>query len=431
VRVPYPPFIRLPIQFSDKGPICSPSLLLRLARQRFAHDVRGVVHLQSCYRRRLARKELKQLKIEARSTTKLKEISGKLENKVVELTQSLQKRDGDKKKLQARINELEELQQAWTGRHEEAATKVRELQDELQKPTVPRALFEELQQAKASMDARLGDALKAVADKETALAALEAEIGRHTQTLADRQAMLDAATAKAAEDAAAIDGLRTELAGVRESLNRANTLAALSRNAGGGASSNGPISSPNSQALRTLDNGAVDHFNGLNGLPAPPAPAHKAHGRRHSGPQAADSGRQRDSADQLMVDARKAQASQNRAISVAAFAPDAVSHLKDANGLPMVFDSPEEQIMQMLLDAERLDEDVLGGLIRTLKIPVPSLQALPTHKEVVFPAHLIALVSNEMWKYGLIPEAERFLANVMQEIQKHLLVRPTRVTISG
>lgn len=356
----------------------------------------------------MARKQLKVLRVEAKSATKLKEISYKLENKVVELTQTIQNRDADKKRLQARITELEEQQVTWTGKHEEATAKVRDLQDELQKPTVPRDHFDELQATKASTDARLGDLLKTVQEKEAAIATLEADVARHTSSLEEKQTQLDAAANKSAEDASTISSLQTELASVRESLNRANTLATLSRTAAPAPSS------PNMQALRAMENGVSDS-------PAHPLPA-KSHGRRHSGPQIADVGRQRDSADQLMVDARRAQASQNRAISVAAFAPDSVSHLKDSNGLPMVFDSPEEQIMQMLQDAERLDEDVLGGLIRNLKIPVPSLQSLPTHKEVVFPAHLIALVSNEMWKYGLIPEAERFLANVMQEIQKHLLV---------
>jgi myosin-5 len=73
-------------------------------------------------------------------------------------------------------------------------------------------------------------------------------------------------------------------------------------------------------------------------------------------------------------------------------------------------------------DIKRLDEDVLNGLIRGLRIPAPSLTNPSAAKEILFPANLISLVTNEMWKYGLIPESERFLANVMQAIQAHVMV---------
>jgi myosin-5 len=46
----------------------------------------------------------------------------------------------------------------------------------------------------------------------------------------------------------------------------------------------------------------------------------------------------------------------------------------------------------------------------------------PLAKEVIFPAHLISVVSNEMWKLNMIPESERFLANVMQAIQGYVMV---------
>lgn len=120
-----------------------------------------------------------------------------------------------------------------------------------------------------------------------------------------------------------------------------------------------------------------------------------------------------------MADARRTQASQNRAVSVAAFAPDAMAPWQNRQ---VVYDDPEEEAMKMMEDAEKLDEDVLNGLIRNLKIPIPTLQNLPSHKEVVFPAHLIGLATNEMWKFGLIPESERFLANVMQTIQQYVMV---------
>lgn len=52
-------------------------------------------------------RELASLKTEAKSATKLKEISYELENKVVELTQALQKRVSENKDLVSRVAVLE------------------------------------------------------------------------------------------------------------------------------------------------------------------------------------------------------------------------------------------------------------------------------------------------------------------------------------
>jgi myosin-5 len=391
--------------------------LCSLARRSFALQVKGVVHLQSCYRRHLAKAQLKQLKIEARSATKLKEVSYKLENKVIELTQTLQKRTAEKKDLQARLDELERLQQISTTKHEEAESRAQGLHAELQRPTVPQARFDELQQAKDSLDGRLGEALRKLLDHESAIASLTEEATRNAKTLAERQRIIEDASSRSTEDATTIAGLQGELSALRESLNRAQTLAVLNRNAP-------PPSSPNHGGLRPLENN-VEHYSPPpnEARPLDRKPSNAANGRRYSaGALVGDGSKSRDSADQLMIDVRKAHANQNRAVSVAAFAPDAVPWLKDLNGLPVEYENPDEMVMRMLEDVEKLDQDVLEGLIRGLKIQIPSLQNLPTHKEVVFPAHLVGLVTNEMWKFGMIPDAERFLANVMQNIQQHVMV---------
>jgi len=94
---------------------------------------------------------------------------------------------------------------------------------------------------------------------------------------------------------------------------------------------------------------------------------------------------------------------------------------RGANGLSDIYDDPAEEKIRLLQDVRNLDEDVLEGLIKGLKIPLPSLTNPSAVKEILFPANLISLVTNEMWKYGLIPESERFLANVMQTIQAHVM----------
>jgi len=95
--------------------------------------------------------------------------------------------------------------------------------------------------------------------------------------------------------------------------------------------------------------------------------------------------------------------------------------LQARHGLSSIYGDPAKEKIRHLQDIRNLDEDVLEGLIKGFKIPLPSLTNPLAVKEILFPANLISLVTNEMWKYGLIPESERFLANVMQTIQAHVM----------
>lgn len=126
----------------------------------------------------------------------------------------------------------------------------------------------------------------------------------------------------------------------------------------------------------------------------------------------------RTSADERLLGSKK-DAAQSRAISMAF--PGAPNG-RDSQGLPVSFEDTDEEIMRMLEDEAALERDVLQGLIMDLKILTPSLNNPPKFNEVMFPANLVSLIVNEMWKYGLIKESERFLANVMQHIQKFVMV---------
>lgn len=80
-----------------------------LARRDYQKQMKSVVLIQSCFRRKLAGYELKRLKSDAKSVNHLKEVSYKLENKVIELTQSLTSKIQDNKKLVTEIANLKNL----------------------------------------------------------------------------------------------------------------------------------------------------------------------------------------------------------------------------------------------------------------------------------------------------------------------------------
>jgi myosin-5 len=361
----------------------------------------------------LARKELKNLKAEARSVSKFKEISYKLENKVVELTQTLQKRTQEKKSLQAQLSELERQLQQWVNRYEESDARAKQLQVAVSTAESEISRRDELLKAKADVERRLEEAAAKAAEKEETILKLTEDLMRQAIQLEMQQKAIDSAPVRTTEDGSVIMTLKNEVSSLREQLNRANALNALTK----GNRMDPPTSPTFAPALRGAENGDAD------GTALAP---YNRHQRRHSsaGVYALAPSDHRTSTDEILINVKKNHALNPRAVSVAYNGEDNMLRLR-TNGLQNIYDydDPAEEKIKLMQDVKHLDADVLDGLIRGLKIPAPSLTNPSAVKEILFPANLISLVTNEMWKYGLIPESERFLANVMQNIQTHVMVR--------
>ncbi|KAG6910874.1 hypothetical protein DXG01_006557 [Tephrocybe rancida] len=388
------------------------------ARRAFRSDVKHVIYLQSCLRRRLARKELKALKAEARSVSKFKEISYKLENKVVELTQTLQLRTAEKKHLQAQLSELEQQLQQWVNRHEESDTRSKTFQASLVAAEAELTRRDELLLAKADVEKRLEEAIAKAGEKEELIQKLTEDVIRQAAQLEMQQRAIETAPVRNQEDNSVIMTLKNEVSSLREQLNRSNALNALTR----GARPEPPLSPTFAPTLRLGEpNGSSANVNGNANGTTGPVPSSR-HQRRHSSAGVFNLGPSdyRTSTDEIMIDVKKSQALNPRAVSVAYNGEDS---FRFRGGLPDIrdLDDPAEEKILLMQDVKRLDDDVLDGLIRGLKIPAPSLTNPSAVKEILFPANLISLVTNEMWKYGLIQESERFLANVMQTIQGHVM----------
>ena len=295
-----------------------------LARRRASKRTRQVVLLQSLYRRKQARQALQQRRTEAKSASHFQEVSYKLENKVVDLTQSLQDRTRENKELRSILTELREQLATWQNRHEELDARARGLQADVQKPSVPSEEHEALLQERSTLQMALEQAEHRIRDLEVEIATLQSQLRM-----------------KDAPDSV-VQSLRNEIASLREQLGRAQAQ------------------------------------NERNGTMVP----------LHPRPRPMSGEFMEEPSDEMPEAPREA---------------------------------PFDEIIELLEDEVQLDEDVLHGLIEYLKIPTPSLQNPPAPKEVLFPAHLISLVTNEMWKYGLVRASERFLANVMQTIQQHVM----------
>ena len=85
-------------------------------------------------------------------------------------------------------------------------------------------------------------------------------------------------------------------------------------------------------------------------------------------------------------------------------------------------DDGEHELLRLLRDHEALGKEVATCLIRNLEIPPLSSQTPLVKKEILFPAHLINAVTQEMWKNGFVTESERFLVNSMHSIKDEAVV---------
>jgi myosin-5 len=335
----------------------------------------------------------------------------------VELTQSLQTRTEERKQLQTKVAELEQQLQQWVNRHEESDSRAKQFQASLRAAEAELSRRDELLQAKVDVEKRLEDALAKATEKEETIQKLTDDLVRQTTLLETQQKAFDSAPVRNQEDSSVIMTLKNEVSSLREQLNRSNALNALTRGA-----RDPPLSPTFAPALRL----AEQQQNGPSASSIPiGGSSHQRHQRRHSsaGVFAFAPSDHRTSTDEIMFDVKKNHALNPRAVSVAYNGEDNYLRMR-SNGLPDIrdFDDPAEEKIRLMQDVKRLDEDVLDGLVRGLKIPAPSLTNPSAVKEILFPANLISLVTNEMWKYGLIPESERFLANVMQTIQGHVMV---------
>jgi myosin V len=378
--------------------------------------------MQSCIRRRLARKQLKILKAEARSVSKFKEISYHLENKVVELTQTLQKRTEEKNEVVAKLAAFELQLKSWMARHEEVDARAKQLTSDLAASQAELTRRGELLRHKEAVEKALDETISAVQERDQTIRRLEEDLLRQASELEARAKQIDSIPIRTAEDSSVILTLKNEVSSLREQLNRAHALQSLTRGA-----RDPPVSPTFAPALRHLDNAAPEDAHVVNGSHVTAG----RHQRRHSsaGVYALSGHDNRTSMDDLMSNVKRTQALNPRAVSVAYNGEEGIPRFRDTNGLSDIYDDPAEEKIRLLQDIRSLDEDVLEGLIKGLKIPLPSLTNPSAVKEILFPANLISLVTNEMWKYGLIPESERFLANVMQTIQAHVMASVSLPTV--
>lgn len=336
-----------------------------------------VVIIQSLWRGRTARNEYKTIREEARD---LKQISYKLENKVVELTQGLGTLKQQNKALVSQVEGYEGQLKHWRSRHNALEARNRELQVEANQAGINAARLAQLGEEMAKLQESHSEAL-------TTIKKLQEEEKMARESLQVASSELEMLRQDSTDQEDEKTSLRQQIAELQDSLEFAK---------------------------RSLPVNGVNGDRSVSPQPPPSGLINLVSSKKPK-PQRRSAGVERIETD------RFSGAFNPRPVSMAI--PSGTTSRTNLSGSTFApgIDSIEVELENLLSEEEELNDEVTMGLIRNLRIPLPSSTPPPTDKEVLFPSYLINLVTSEMWNNGFVKESERFLANVMQSIQQEVM----------
>lgn len=340
---------------------------------------RKVVVIQSLWRGKGARKEYKKLREDARD---LKQISYKLENKVVELTQYLESLKRENKSLVSQLENYDTQLKSWRNRNHVLENRTKELQAEANQAGINEVRLTAMEAEMSKLQQDHSDAqatIKRLQDEERAARESVQSVNRELEKL--KIMNIDHEKEKTA--------LRQQISDLEEQLEFAKqTLPGTLVN--GEQQNGGPVQAPPGGLINLVSS-------------------------KRPKPQRRSAGAEKTETD------RFSGAYNPRPVSMAIPSSALARQNLSRSALSPGMDTVEVELENLLSAEEDLNEEVTMGLIHNLKIPPPTSTPPPTEKEVLFPAYLINLVTSEMWNNGFVKESERFLANVMQSIQQEVM----------
>jgi myosin-5 len=362
-------------KFSDAARVIQRSWRSHQQLKSWRNYRKKAVLIQSIWRGKTARKTYKGLREEARD---LKQISYKLENKVIELTQSLGAMRSENKALKGQVSNYETQLKSARERHNALEARANDLQREANQAGITAA---RLSQMEADMQ-RLQTSYE---ESTSNMRRLQDEEKNLRESLRVTNQELESTRASKTASETEKLSLRAQLADLQDQLELAKRAAPVG---------NGEL----------VNGNALPGASGLINLVASKKPK-----RRSAGPEAIQT-------------ERFSGAYNPRPVSMA-FGAGGNGHAPNLSGSTFNngLENVEMELENLLADEDGLNDEVTMGLIRNLKIPAPGSSPPPTDKEVLFPAYLINLVTSEMWNNGFVKESERFLANVMQSIQQEVM----------
>ncbi|KAF9915821.1 Myosin type-2 heavy chain 1, partial [Lobosporangium transversale] len=413
-------------------------------RREHRKSTKAIILIQSCIRRAQAKKALAALKAEARSVNHLKEISYRLEGKVVELTRALDLAHQQNKQFDSQVASLEDQVQQWRERYESLQlSKSKEIAHAAENPTVPKAQYESLKAANTELQSKYDESVERARS-------LDHEITKLTESLAKTKEEINKLAAQSKvkhEDSESVIALKRENQYLKDQLaqlSKATGRDTSSFPIGSRAPSSNAATMPPSYGATPAHSHPADkyenHYSFANEAPVPhrmpPAvapPTYTAHANGGHKLPGTKGNRNRSNSTPDVASLENGGIFRPQKTTNSVF-DNLDNHSRGAKTMSSddwsrrvarprpsthsLVEQPEVEIMRILDDEDGLQDEILNGLIKNVKIPSPSHSTLPHLKEVMFPAHLIGLLTAQMWRYGYVKESERLMINVMQAIQQ-------------
>ena len=337
----------------------------------YKKEINDIITVQKLWRGRKARREYKVLRAESRD---LKNISYKLENKVVELTQNLGTMREQNKSLKSQVENYESQIKSYKERSRTLENRQKELQAEANQAGITAAKLSQMEDEYKKLQTSYEESTAKMRHLQEEEKELRASLKRTTDDLEQSKRRSNVTETEKMT-------LRQQLAELQEQvelMKRSGPIADLT---------NGHSTSVAPSSLIKLVSS-------------------KKPKRRSAGPDTRDINRFSEQYNPRPV----------------SMAPGSTIHRQNLSGSTFAqLDNVELELENILAEEDMLNDEVTLGLIKNLKIPSPTTTPPPTDKEVLFPAYLINLVTSEMWNNGFVKESERFLANVMQSIQQEVM----------
>lgn len=346
------------------------------ARKDFQAKKKKITIIQGLWRIKLAKRTLQTLREEARSVNHYKEVQYRLENKVIELTQTMSTHRNENKKLKETIDSLTTQVTMWQTKSKESS----EIIDTME--------TQALEKDKISMDAvnSIQNSLDLLQKK------YDKTIEHYEQLEKERHEIQEILTLK---ENALMDSQETLKQYENSNHNLMETVEQLRME----------LESATARAsLSNMETSAVNiHQWGQNGN------MHMGAARRNPKRRSLiNTSSNKDAANFTPRPASVMFTDHNRQNSVGS---DSSAEYSGYNA----------EIEKLLDNCQSLCDEVVQGVVYNLKIPVPTTSEEVQSKEILFPAHIISLVTSEMWRMGYVKESQSFLGQVMQAIQETVL----------
>ncbi|KAI8145900.1 P-loop containing nucleoside triphosphate hydrolase protein [Fennellomyces sp. T-0311] len=189
------------------------------ARKKYQAQRKHIIRIQTCIRRRNARKQLVVMRAEARSVSHFKEVSYKLETKVVELTQNLAQQKEDKAKLKSKATELETQVRSWITKYDSLDDKAKNLTNAIDKAGPDGDHWASLQQQRDGLKSEYITSLNKIKMQDKEIARLTEELARQKEEIAQLRHASQETVEKPMDDAD-MGELKSQIAALKAQLSQ-------------------------------------------------------------------------------------------------------------------------------------------------------------------------------------------------------------------